>query len=82
MDAGRHLQDVANMLGQGSLRRCKMLVQNGARKARKRQGVGEHDPVTVIADDLEWVESRLRREASERETVQDCRRRAAGLVGA
>ena len=59
-----------------------MLVQNGVRRARKRQEVGEHDPVTVVAADLEWVESRLRREASERETVQDRRRRAAGLVGA
>ena len=46
-----HLQDVANMLGYGSLRRCKMLVQNAVRRAHKRQGLADGDKVIVTADD-------------------------------
>ena len=80
-DAARYLQGVANMLGHGSLRRCKMLLQNAVRRARKRQGIAEGAKVTVTADDLEWVETRVRRESSEQATVTDRRRRVAGLTG-
>ena len=37
-DGVQYLHEVANMLGYGSLRRCKILLRNGARRARKRQG--------------------------------------------
>jgi DNA transposition AAA+ family ATPase len=79
-DAMRYLQGVANDLGRGLLRRCKMLLQNAARRARKRQGVMDGDKVTVTADDLEWVETRLRMESSEQEAVKDRRRRVAGAM--
>jgi DNA transposition AAA+ family ATPase len=79
-DAGRYLQDVANMLGYGSLRRCKMLVRNAVRRARRRQGLGDTDKVTITGADLEWVEARLRRESSEQEAVKDRRRRMAAAV--
>ncbi|MGB2985150.1 MAG: AAA family ATPase, partial [Phycisphaerae bacterium] len=79
-DAARYLQDVANRLGYGSLRRCKMLVQNAVRRAHKRQGLTDGEKVTVTADDLEWVEARLRRESSEQETIRDRRRLAAGAA--
>ena len=64
-DAAHYLRDVANHLGSGSLRRCKILLRNAARRARKRQKLGDDDRVTVLADDLEWVEGRLRQESSE-----------------
>ena len=80
-DGVQYLHEVANMLGYGSLRRCKILLRNGARRARKRQGVGEGEKVTVTADDLAYVERLLRRESSEQETVIDRRRRAAAISG-
>lgn len=80
-EAARHLQQVANMLGYGSLRRCKILLQSGVRRARKRQGLAEGDKVTVAAADLEYVERVLRRESSEQETIRDRRRRAAAMSG-
>ncbi len=76
-DAARYLQDVANELGRGSLRRCRVLLQNAARRARKRQGLADGARVTVTADDLDWVERHLRRESSEQEAVKDRRKRAA-----
>jgi hypothetical protein len=79
-DAARYLQSVANMLGYGSLRRCKMLLRNAVRRARKRQGLTDGEKVTITADDLEWVETRLRQESSERETIRDRRTRSAGLA--
>jgi DNA transposition AAA+ family ATPase len=81
-DAARYLQGLANQLGYGSLRRCKILLRNAARRARKRQGLGDEDRVTVTADDLEWVEARLRQEASEQDLASDRRRRAVGAVTA
>lgn len=75
-----YLQDVANMLGYGSLRRCKMLLQNAVRRARKRQGLEDHTKVTVTAADLEWVEHRLRQEVGEQQTMKDRRRKAAGTA--
>ncbi len=78
-DGVRFLHEVANMLGYGSLRRCKTLLQNGARRARKRQGLEQGDKVTVTADDLAYVERLLRRESSEQQTVTDRRRQAAAL---
>jgi len=79
-DAARYLQGVANMLGYGSLRRCKMLLRNAVRRACKRQGLTDGEKVTVTADDLEWVETRLRQESSERDIVRDRRTRSAGLA--
>jgi DNA transposition AAA+ family ATPase len=79
-DAARYLQSVANMLGYGSLRRCKMLLRNAVRRARKRQEITDGQAVTVTADDLEFVETRLRQESSERDIVRDRRTRSAGLA--
>ncbi|MHC4867663.1 MAG: AAA family ATPase, partial [Planctomycetota bacterium] len=79
-DAVRYLQGVANELGRGSLRRCRILLRNAARRARKRQGLGEDDKVTVVADDLEWVEAHLRQEASEQDAVMARRKRAATVA--
>ena len=78
-DSVKYLQDIANDLGRGSLRRCRMLLQNTARRARERQGIGEGDKVTVAAADLDRVEHRLRRESNEQATVSDRLRRAASL---
>ena len=63
--AAGYLRDVANMLGYGSLRTCRILLQNAARRARKRQGLADDDKVTVHSVDLEWVEARLKQESSE-----------------
>lgn len=76
-DATHYLQGLANVLGYGSLRRCRMLVQNAIRRARNRRGVTDDEKVTITAADLEWVETRLRRESSEQQTVIDRRKRAA-----
>jgi len=69
-DAAEYLKDVANALGWGSLRRCRIIVQNAARRSRSRQGLGVDDPVTVSAADLDWVERALRQEAGEQETIE------------
>ncbi len=79
-DAARYLQDVANQLGRGSLRRCKILLRNAVRRARKRLGLSDEDKVTVTASDLEWVESRLRRESAEQEAVNERRTRVSAWV--
>jgi DNA transposition AAA+ family ATPase len=81
-DAARFLQGLANQLGYGSLRRCKILLRSAVRRARKRQDLGEAETVTVLADDLEWVETRLRQEASEQDVVRERRKRAAGATDA
>jgi len=81
-DAAKYLQDVANALGFGSLRRCKTLLSNAARRARKRQDVAAGDKVTVTACDLEWAELRLRQDATEQDVVAERRRRAAGAASA
>ncbi len=60
IDAVKYLQDVANRIGEGSLRRCKSLLKNAARKARKKQGLSDGDKVKITAHDLVWVESKLR----------------------
>ena len=78
-DAARYLQDVANELGRGSLRRCKILLRNAVRRARKRQASAEDDRVTVVADDLEWVEAHLRQEAGEQDAVIERRKRATAV---
>ena len=79
-DATRYLQGVANDLGRGSLRRCKMLVRNAARRARKRQALSEGNKVTITGVDLEWVDIHFRPESSEREAVKDRSRRMAGVA--
>jgi len=79
-EAVKYLLDVANMLGRGSLRRCKILLRNAVRRARKRQGIADDEAVTVTAADLEYVERALRPEKSEQEAVEDRRRQAAGMV--
>jgi len=68
-DAMKYLQDVANCIGNGSLRRCKALLRNAARRARKRLGVDDGDKVTVAAQDLEWVENKLRQTHAEHDRV-------------
>ena len=50
------------------------------RRARKRQGVAEGDKVTVTADDLQWVETRLRQESGEQQAAEDRRKRAVGAA--
>lgn len=77
-DATLYLQSVANDLGFGSLRRCKILLRNAVRRARKRQDVGESEKVTVYADDLAWVASILHRYSGERETTRKHTKRAEG----
>jgi len=74
-DAEEYLSDIANQLGYGSMRRCKIVLVNGARAARKRQGVSDEDPVTVHAEDLERAEGRLRSDRTEREMAAQRRRR-------
>ncbi len=64
-DAKHYLFDLANKLGDGSLRRCKLLVMNAVRRARKRQELGPDAPVTIMADDLAYVETRFRQEDAE-----------------
>ncbi len=76
-DGARYLQDIANELGRGSLRRCEVVLRNAVRRARKRQGVDEHENVTVTANDLEYVEQILRRELSEQQAIRDRRKLAA-----
>jgi len=76
-DAAKYLTDVANQLGYGSLRRCRILLTNAARRARKRSNLGDEDTVTVTADDLEFAETRLRQEASEVEIIKARRATAA-----
>ncbi len=78
-DATEYLHGVANDLGGGSLRRCKELVQSGARRARKRQGLEDGDKVMVTAADLDFAETRMRSTQSDRQAIADRRRRAATL---
>ncbi len=84
-DGVQYLHEVANMLGYGSLRRCEIRLCNGARRARKCQGVGEGEKVTVTADylPLRCAQDRLLTlwSPSEQETVIDRRRRAAAISG-
>ena len=75
-DAALYLHDVANMLGYGSLRRCRILLGNAARRARSRQGIAEGEEVTVSADDLRFVERRLRQDKSEQDLAAGRRRTA------
>lgn len=79
-DAVGYLQDVANHLGFGSLRRCERLLINAVRRARKRLELGADDKVTVTADDLDWVERQLRRVASEVELLTTRRRTMAAAA--
>jgi len=72
-DAAAYLLDVANLLGWGSLRRCRVLVMNGARRARKRQSLSEDDVVTIAADDLAHVDSLLRPGAADQELIRQQR---------
>lgn len=76
-DAATYLQQVANQLGFGSLRRCRILLTNAARRARKRQGKVGEETVSVTADDLEHAETRLRQGAVEHEIVEHRKRVAA-----
>jgi hypothetical protein len=72
-DAADYLLDVANLLGWGSLRRCRVLVMNGARRARKRQSLTEDDAVTITADDLAYADSLLRPIAADQELIRQQR---------
>ena len=81
-DAEEFLRDVANQLGHGSLRRCRVLVQNGARRARKRHGLADGESVTVTADDLDSAERILRMERFEQDAISERRRQAASAAQA
>jgi DNA helicase TIP49 (TBP-interacting protein) len=81
-DAARYLRDVANDLGRGSLRRCRTLVMNAARRARKRMDLAEEETVTVTADDLAYADERLRPQQSDVELVKQRRARVAEAVSA
>lgn len=75
-DGAKFLFEIANRLGFGSLRRCRMLITNGARRARKRQNLSDDETVTVTADDLAYASSRLRPEADEAEFTSQSVKRA------
>ena len=81
MDGARFLQDVANDLGRGSLRKCAHLFRNAARHARKLAGLDAAKTVTVTAQHLESVESRLRRVGREHDRIEHRRRVAANATG-
>lgn len=81
-DATEYLFDVANMLGYGSLRRCKIVLRNAVRRARKRKGLDDGDAVSVSADDLAAVERIMRRTASEKNVMEDRQGRRARTAGA
>lgn len=78
-DGANYLKDIANTLGYGSLRRCGILLINAARRARKRNGIAEDKDVTVTADDLAFVETKMRPDVSEQQAIKD-RRQAAGAA--
>jgi hypothetical protein len=80
-DATRHLLDVANRLGWGSIRRCKILVRNAIRRARLRQGLGDTDAVTVQADDIEFCERVLRPVTCQHLSNQVKRKNATAKAG-
>lgn len=75
-DAVNYLQDVANQLGFGSLRRCGILLINAARRARKRQQVEDGADVTVTSDDLAFVEGRFCPDPMQQEEAKQRRARA------
>jgi len=75
-DATRYLQDVANRFGEGSLRRCRILLINAVRRARKRQNLEDGANVTVTADDLALVEELFRPDPDEKQAVAERRTRA------
>jgi len=82
-DATNYLVDLANKLGDGSLRRCRILLTNAARRARKRMDItSEADPVTVTAGDLEYAETRLRPDETELEMVRERIRRGTAAMEA
>lgn len=79
-DAVGYLLDVANLLGWGSLRRCRVLVMNAARRARKRNGLNEEDDVTITADDLAHAEEYLRPGAEDKAVIDQRLQNAASAV--
>ncbi len=81
-DAARYLQDLANNLGMGSLRRCRIVLLNAARRARKRTEVGDKDTVTVTADDLAFADERLRPDSIDVEVVKQRRATVAAAASA
>ncbi len=70
-DAAEYLMHIANDLGRGSLRKCKNVLRNALRYSRKRQDKKTDQRVTVCANDIEYVELRLRRESYEQQRVKD-----------
>lgn len=79
-DATGYLLDVANLLGWGSLRRCRVLVMNAARRARKRNGLDEDEEVTVTADDLAHADMYLRPGAEDEAVIDERVRNASTAV--
>ncbi len=58
-DAQAYLQDVANMLGQGSLARCEQYLEIGLEVERAVRGLGLDDPVTITAAALRKAEAEV-----------------------
>lgn len=79
-DATHYLQDVANNFGEGSLRRCRILLTNAARRARKRQKLEDDATVTVTADDLAYVEEVFRPDPDEKQQTRERRQRAVAAT--
>ncbi|MCO6436516.1 MAG: AAA family ATPase [Phycisphaerae bacterium] len=55
-DGQRYLQDVANMLGHGSLRRCDWIVKWAVSLVRRRDNLGPEDRVNLDAEALRSAE--------------------------
>jgi hypothetical protein len=68
-DAVHYLLEVSNNLGFGSLRRCKMLMMNAVRQARKRAGAAAGDTVTVTAGDIAHMDKKLCPQSFERQEI-------------
>lgn len=81
-DAANYLLDIANEFGHGSLRRCRVLLMNAARRARKRQSLDDGDEVTVTADDLDYTERKLRPSAYDIEVLENRKTRVRAAASA
>ena len=78
-DGARYLQDVGNDQGKGSLRCCRVLLLNGARRARKRMELCADATVTITADDLAYADEKLRPDTDDVEAVGQRRSQAAAV---
>lgn len=79
-DAQQYLKDVANMLGQGSLRRCRGIIQWAIPIARGLKQLDPDVPVTIGADLLRKAETQPRSDRSMLEDIES-RRPAVAASG-